>query len=218
MPVTQYYPIGSITMPSSWIAVAAGFIVTYLFIRLCFGKIYSERIGNIFFYVVMTWKLSVILTDFSMVIRHPLSLLYFHGGTFGWILGLTVAALLTLKQAYQEKWKRIDQWTLLLALITWQVIYQTMMAVLNQGSLAVKSGTVILFLGVLVLAVWSERKAVNTVSELSVIFIALHLLVSSFQPGPLVHNALITTGFIGLLMWGTERVSAQSDSRREEVE
>lgn len=218
MPVTRYYPIGSITMPSSWIAFIAGFIVTYLFIRLCFGKVYGERVGNIFFNVVIVWKLSVVLTDFSMVINHPLSILYFHGGTFGWILGLFVAGSLTVRQAYKEKWERIDQWTLLLALISWQTIYQIVMTFLNEGSLVVKSGTIILFIAMFVLAYWSERQKMNTVSELAVVLLAVHFLVSAIQQGDLLNTAFITTIFIGLLMWGVERVSAQPTSRRDEVE
>ncbi len=217
MPVTQYYQIGSITMPSSWIAFIAAFIVTYLFIRFYFGKIAGERVGNIFFNVVIVWKLSVIVTDFSLVIKNPLSILYFHGGMFGWILGLALAGLLTLRQARKEQWQRTDQWTLLLALISWQAVYQIAMALLNEGSVVVKSFSVILFLGMFLLAWWSERKNINTVSEIAGIFIALHFLVSAFQPGDLLNTAFVTTISIGLFMWGVEKVSAQPISRREEI-
>lgn len=217
MPVTQYYPIGSITMPSSWIAVIVGFIVTYLFIRLYAGKVHSERFGNIFFNVIVTWKLSVILTDFSMVVKNPLSILYFHGGTFGWILGLVVAGLLMIRQVYKEKWQRMDQWTLLLSLICWQTVYQITMTFLNEGSLVVKSATILLFIAILILTWWSERRKINTVSELVTVMIAVHFLVSALQ-GNIVNKAFITTIFIGLLMWGVERISAQPISRGEEIE
>ncbi|PIC56172.1 hypothetical protein CSV80_12540 [Sporosarcina sp. P12(2017)] len=217
MRVTQYYPIGSITMPSSWIAFIVGFIVTYLFIRLYFGKVHGARIGDLFFNVVIIWKLSVILTDFSMVIKNPLSILYFHGGTFGWILGLVVAGLWMLRQVYKEKWKRIDKWSLLLALICWQAVYQIAMALLNEGSLIVKSATIVLFVAIFVLSWWSERKKVNTVSELASVLIAVHFLVSAIQ-GNLLNTAFITTIFIGLFLWRIERVAAQPISRKEEVE
>lgn len=218
VPVSQYYQMGSITMPSSWIAFIGAFLVTYLFIRLYFGKIPGERIGNIFFNIVIVWKLSVIVTDFSMVIKNPLSILYFHGGSFGWILGLLVAGLLTVRQARKEKWQRADHWALLLALISWQTVYQLLMAFLNQGSLFVKSMTILLFIGMFLLAWWSERKNVNTVSEIAGVFIALHFLVSAIQPGDLFNTAFITTLSIGLFMWGVEKVSVQSISRKEEIE
>ncbi|PID05045.1 MULTISPECIES: hypothetical protein [unclassified Sporosarcina] len=217
MPVTQYYPIGSITMPSSWIAFIAGFLVTYLFIRLYFGKVHGARVGDLFFNVVIIWKLSVIVTDFSMVIKNPLSILYFHGGTVGWILGLVVAGLWMLRQVYKEKWKRIDKWTLLLALICWQAIYQIAMAFLNEGNLVVKSTTILLFVAVFVLSWWSEQKKINTVSELAFVLVAVHFLVSAIQ-GNLLNTAFITTIFIGLFMWGVERATAQPISGKEEVE
>lgn len=217
MPVTQYYPIGSITMPSSWIAFIAGFIITYLFIRLYFGKVQGERIGDLFFYVVIIWKLSVILTDFSMVMKNPLSILYFHGGAFGWILGLVVAGVLLLRRVYKEKWKRIDKWSLLLALICWQAVYQIAMTFLNEGSLVVKSATILLFAAVFALSWWSEQKKVNTVSELAGVLIAVHFFVSAIQ-GNLLNTAFITTIFIGLLLFGIERATAQPINGKEEVE
>ncbi|PID02556.1 hypothetical protein CSV67_07920 [Sporosarcina sp. P2] len=216
MPVTQYYPIGSITMPSSWIAFIAGFLVTYLFIRLYFGKVHGERIGDLFFHVVIIWKLSVILTDFTMVMKNPLSILYFHGGKFGWILGLVVAGLLMLRRVYKEKWKRIDKWSLLLALICWQAVYQIAMTFLNEGSLVVKSATILLFVAVFMLSWWCQQKKINTVSELAGVLLAAHFLVSAIQ-GNLLNTAFITTIFIGLLMWGVEKSSAQPISGKEEV-
>ncbi|ARF18255.1 hypothetical protein [Sporosarcina ureae] len=217
MRVTQYYPIGSITMPSSWIAFIAGFLVTYLFIRLYFGKVHGARVGDVFFNVVIVWKLSVVLTDFTMVLKNPLSILYFHGGMFGWILGLVVAGLLMLRQVYKEKWKRIDKWSLLLALICWQAVYQIAMTFLNEGSIVVKSATVLLFVAIFVLTWWSERKKVNTVSELAGVLVAVHFLGSAIQ-GNLLNTAFITTIFIGLFMWGIERATAQPFSGKEEVE
>ncbi|PIC62677.1 hypothetical protein CSV79_15795 [Sporosarcina sp. P13] len=218
MLVTQYYPIGSITVPSSWIAFIVGFVMTYLVIRNYFGKTYGERIGNIFFNVIIIWKFSVILTDFSTVRHYPLSILYFHGGTFGWLLALSVVGLLTLRLAYCEKWQRIDQWALLLALLSWQTIYQIVMVFLNEGSNLVKTGTIMMFLLLTILSFWSYRKNVNTISELASIWIAVHFMVSAFQPGGLLHTTFITTVFIGLLLWGVERVSAYRIRRKEEVQ
>ncbi|PID14378.1 hypothetical protein CSV63_12680 [Sporosarcina sp. P34] len=216
MPVTQYYPIGSITMPSSWIAFMAGFLVTYLFIRLYFGKVHAERIGDLFFYIVIIWKVSVIATDFTMVMKNPLSILYFHGGKFGWILGVVVASVLLLRQVYKQKWKRIDKWSLLLALICWQAVYQIVMTFLNEGNLVVKIATILLFVAVFVLSWWCQQKNVNTVSELAGVLLAVHFLVSAIQ-GNLVNTAFVTTIFIGLFMWAVEKFSAQPISGKEEV-
>ncbi|MDV6376939.1 hypothetical protein ORD22_01505 [Sporosarcina sp. GW1-11] len=214
----QYYPIGSITVPSSWIAFIVGFAITYLVIRYYFGKTYGERIGNVFFNVIIIWKLSVILTDFSTVLHYPLSILYFHGGTVGWLLALSLVGLHTLWQAYRQKWQRIDQWSLLLALLSWQTVYQMVMALLNEDNLFVKVVTITMFFLLSILAFWSYRKNVNTVSELAGIWIAVHFMVSAFQSGGFLLTTFITTILIGLLLWGIERVSARPISRKEDVQ
>lgn len=218
MLVTQYYPVGSITVPSSWIAVIAGFVMTYLFIRIYFGKAAGERIGNTFFNLVIIWKLSVILTDFSTVIHYPLSILYFHGGTVGWILAIIIVGLLTLRQSKREKWQYEEQWSLLLAFISWQAVYQIVMVFLNEGSLLIKSATVLLFVLLWVLAFWIYQKRTNTVSELSVIWVAVHLMVSALQPGVFLSMPLITTVSGGILLVLMQQLAAKSLHREEEVQ
>ncbi|WP_342537073.1 hypothetical protein [Sporosarcina sp. FSL K6-3508] len=217
MPITQYYPVGAITMPSSWIAFSAGFVMTYLFIRIYFGKTAGDRIGNIFFNTVIIWKFSVILTDFSTVRHYPLSILYFHGGKIGWILALIVVGLLTIRQGMKEKWKYEDHWSLLLALISWQTVYQVVMTFLNDGSLLVKGGTIAFFVLLWALTFWSYRKKANSVSELSTIWIAVHFMVSASQPGAFWTMPLITTIGSGLLMWILQRQATHSVSRKEEA-
>lgn len=218
MQVTQYYPIGSITVPSSWVACIIGFLITYLIIRLSFGKVHGERFGNLFFNVIIIWKLSVVLTDFSTVLHYPLSIIYFHGGTVGWLLALAIAGMLIRKQAVREKWQRLDQWVMLLSLLSWQTVYQIMMALLNEGSVVAKSSTILLFVLLLILAFWSYRKKVHTVSELAVIAVAVHFTAAALQPAGLLQVAFLTTIFIGLLMWGMERLVVKSISRKEEVQ
>ncbi|AXH98485.1 hypothetical protein DV702_01430 [Sporosarcina sp. PTS2304] len=218
MPVTQYYPIGSITVSSSWLAFIIGFVITYLFIRIYFGKTHSDRVGNLFFNVIIIWKLSVILTDFSTVVAYPMSILYFHGGKIGWLLAISVVGLLTLRQAYREKWQRIDQWTLLLALISWQTTYQVVMVFLNEGSVVVKIGTVVAFVVFTLLAIWSYRKSINKTSELVGIWVAVHFMVAAFQSGGMLQLAFITTIVMGSLIVGVEYISAERTSRKEEVQ
>ncbi|WP_153720639.1 hypothetical protein [Sporosarcina cascadiensis] len=217
MPVTQYYPIGSITVPSSWIAVIAGFVMTYLFIRIYFGKAAGERIGNILFNLVIIWKLSVILTDFSTVIHYPLSILYFHGGTVGWILAILITGLLTLRQNKREKWQYEEQWSLLLAFVSWQAVYQIVMVFLNEGSLLIKSMTIILFALLWVFVFWIYKKRTNTVSDISIIWIALHLMVSALQPGVFISLPLITSISGGVLLVLVQQFAGKSLHREEEL-
>ena len=54
------------------------------------GKSMQKSIGDAFFYLVIVWKLSIVLTDFDSVLRSPLAIIYFHGGVVGFYLGLAI--------------------------------------------------------------------------------------------------------------------------------
>jgi hypothetical protein len=90
----QWYNIGAFTFPGSWAAIVAAFILTFLFLFF-WNKKASDWYSNAVFYFILTWKLSVIVVDFTTVIKHPLTILYFHGGTTGYWMGITVVLIYT---------------------------------------------------------------------------------------------------------------------------
>jgi hypothetical protein len=90
----QWYNIGAFTFPGSWAAVVAAFILTFLFLFF-WNKKASDWYSNAIFYFILTWKLSVIVVDFTTVIKHPLTILYFHGGTAGYWMGIAVVLIYT---------------------------------------------------------------------------------------------------------------------------
>ncbi|MGR3765825.1 hypothetical protein [Rossellomorea sp. NS-SX7] len=90
----QWYNIGAFTFPGSWAAIAAAFILTFLFLFF-WNKKASDWYSNAIFYFILTWKLSVIVVDFGTVIKHPLTILYFHGGTAGYWMGITAVLIYT---------------------------------------------------------------------------------------------------------------------------
>ena len=92
MSVTDYFQIGNLSVPSSWIAFIVAAIFAYGAVRARFGKRHAEVMADAFFIVVIVWKLSVLLTDFGSVLRSPLAVIYFDGGAVGFYLGLLVAA------------------------------------------------------------------------------------------------------------------------------
>ncbi|RIW39019.1 hypothetical protein D3H55_01310 [Bacillus salacetis] len=106
----KWYSIGAFSSPSAWAALAAAFIVTGIFLRLYFGKNNNEWFGNSVFYFILTWKLSIILFDFAGVIRQPLSILYFNGGSNGFWLGAAAALLYIFFKG--EKRQLIIAWML----------------------------------------------------------------------------------------------------------
>jgi hypothetical protein len=90
----QWYNIGAFTFPGSWAAIVAAFILTFLLLFF-WNKKASDWYSNAVFYFILTWKLSVIVVDFPTVIKHPLTILYFHGGTAGYWMGIAVVLIYT---------------------------------------------------------------------------------------------------------------------------
>lgn len=90
----QWYNIGAFTFPGSWAAVIASFLLTFLFLFFWNRKA-GDWYSNAVFYFILTWKLSIIIVDFQTVIKHPLTILYFHGGTTGYWLGIAVVLIYT---------------------------------------------------------------------------------------------------------------------------
>ena len=79
MSVTDYFQIGNLSVPSSWIAFIVAAIFAYGAVRARFGKRHAEVMADTFFIVVIVWKLSVLLTDFGSVLRSPLAVIYRDG-------------------------------------------------------------------------------------------------------------------------------------------
>ncbi|WP_175990264.1 hypothetical protein [Bacillus sp. Marseille-Q1617] len=90
----QWYNIGAFTFPGSWAATVSAFVITFLFLFF-WNKKASDWYSNAVFYFILTWKLSVIVVDFGTVIKHPLTILYFHGGTAGYWMGITAVLIYT---------------------------------------------------------------------------------------------------------------------------
>ncbi|GEM_PF-5757189 len=97
MPVTEYYLLWKVTVPSSWLAAVFGLLAGWLAVRRLFGKRAAELIGDTVFTVLIVWKLSVIITDFPVIWRSPAAILYFNGGAPGFIAGICLAGLLAVR-------------------------------------------------------------------------------------------------------------------------
>ena len=76
---TEWYKIFSLTVPSTWIAFVLAAVITGIILYVKFGKEASSQFGDLVFVFIIVWKLSVVLTDFTTVIKYPLMILYFSG-------------------------------------------------------------------------------------------------------------------------------------------
>lgn len=82
---------------------------------------------------VLVWKVSVIWTDFSLVIKNPVSLLYFSGGAAGIYIG---AACIALRNIYEIFIKKHDSnvHSNFLAYIWFYSMYLVLLVLLNRSN------------------------------------------------------------------------------------
>lgn len=84
----NYFQVGNLTVPATWIAVLAALILANILNRLLGHKKVSDWYGNSFFLYFVIWKLSYILFNIEMFINVPCSIIYFNGGVNGQLLAL----------------------------------------------------------------------------------------------------------------------------------
>ncbi len=198
MPVTSFFTIGSLSVPSSWIALMAAFVVAYSAVRFRYGKKHAEIIGDAFFYLVIVWKLSIVLTDYESVLRSPLAIIYFHGGVVGFYLGLLVIAGKILWDMKKGRLGAEGFRALFTGAVLVQVVYQMMMVLLNEGELIAQVVTVVVF-GLFAVFFWmNSGKAGNWPVQLTLVFMAVHIFVSAAQPEEFIQTPLISTIVMGL--------------------
>ncbi|CAM3301273.1 hypothetical protein FITA111629_15295 [Filibacter tadaridae] len=216
MPVTKVFLLGNFTMLSSWVALIIAFVIAYSAVRIRYGKKQGAYLLDLYFYIVIIWKLSVIITDFSSVIRSPLSIFYFHGGTVGFYLGLAFVMGKIVVDWKKERPTIADPIALLTAAIVSQVVYQVMMVVLNEGELVAQVVTVSAFMSFAILFWFSIRKADSWPLQLTFIFMAVHVFVSAFQPKGFSETPFITTLLIGLFFTAVLMMKNSESQRTEE--
>ena len=198
MPVTNYYHIASVTIPSTWIALIVACVAAYIGIRMKFGKSYAERFGDAVFYVIIIWKLSVIITQFDTVIHAPISIVYFNGGFVGFCLGLAFVAFRTVMDVRKEKLDGKGLVVLFTGAVVALALFQVMMAVLNNGGSFVKIITIVVFLAVAIVVWISAMKDGEQFVQLSWLVMAAHTFVAAVQPKGVFQPAHIVTLAIGL--------------------
>ncbi|MGF2616279.1 hypothetical protein FZC84_00670 [Rossellomorea vietnamensis] len=88
-----YFHIGSLTIPSTWLAAILALIAAAMLYRLKNGMKTGDWYWNSFFLYVVVWKLSYIFLHPALFLDMPLSVLYFNGGKAGHIAGLAAISV-----------------------------------------------------------------------------------------------------------------------------
>ena len=193
MQVNQFFIIGNTTLPSSWVALLLAFAITFVIIRFRFGKRISGMLMDSMFYFILVWKLSVILTDFTNVIKSPLSIIYFNGGQIGFYLGLIAGLLSIVIELKKNGLHKFEKLALFLGYVTIQSVFQLAMVLLNEGPMTAKYVTMIMFTLILLLFWTYTPKVENDFNQFALLFATSHFFTMLFQPSSYINDSFFTT-------------------------
>jgi len=200
MLVTEYFTIAKFALPSSWVALIIALIAAYLIMRFKYGKRISEVFSDALFYFILVWKFSYILTDFTSVIKLPLSIIYFHGGLVGFYLGLLAACTRVIIVKKKKGFTKTDHLALFTGVVSVQVVYQIMMVLLNEGELIAQIVTVIGFT-LFGLYTWlSLNKEKSSLTQFALLFMAVHFFIAAFQRAGIFDTPVISTFVLSLFI------------------
>ena len=204
MPVTDWFIIKSLTIPSSWVAVLLAILLTGIIVWRKFGKAAEDWFSDAAILFLLVWKFSVVITDFEMIIDSPLSILYFNGGSIGVFLGLSIALSKLLWQFMQGIWQESELVAMLFSMVMLQSLYQIIMVLLNEAAPWQKIVTVVLFV-LLATLTWLKITSSTTWQfQLIVLLLLTHIFVALIQPQGMLQTPLFVTGMFvvcGLLAY-----------------
>ena len=198
LPVTEWFIIKSLTVPSSWVAVLLALILTGIVVWRVFGKETEDWYSDAAILFLLVWKLSVVVTDFDMIMDSPLSILYFNGGETGLYLGVIAAMGRLFWQLRRKGWPERELVAMLIAMVMVQSLYQLFMVLLNEAEMWQKILTVLVFVGLTMLT-WQKAKLSSVWRiQLTILFLAGNLFVSILQRRGFVQTPLFVTGLFVL--------------------
>ncbi|WP_171651767.1 redoxin domain-containing protein [Paenibacillus foliorum] len=163
------------------IAILAGFAVMKLRLRHKLdsdNKSYDRAFEALLIWL-LTWKLSLLLSDPQSVIESPLSLLYFSGGEQGaWIGAATAGGYVWLRDHKSPMWGQyIDSW--LVSLFWGYMVYRVFKLIFEEGNVATNG--LLLVVGAVVAAIgWKGRipEGRKKMQQLFLAFVLGHALIS----------------------------------------
>lgn len=182
MQITEWYSFKALTMPSSWVALIISFVIIGVLLRILYSKEITSMYSDAVLELILIWKLSVIVTEFSMVIENPLIILYFNGGMIGFVLGMLIILTKLWYKLHKRGLKEEDLQAIFMAIILCIAMDQILMAFLNDAVLWQKSLTIISFMCWIVLAFWKNRANFIWQKQLLLLFLCTHIFVATLQP------------------------------------
>lgn len=189
MNTTEWFIIGSLTMPSNWIAVLLAMAITSGVIWLLHDRKTASKVLDYFILFILVWKLSAILTDFSMIIQQPLALLYFNGGTVGLYLGLLAVWISWFRKNAKDQVSHIIIFQVIGLMIS---LYSIAMVILNDNVFLAEFITLVMNIGILVGIWFTTRK---NMEWMHLVVLASLFFSTIYQP----HGVLQTLTYWALI-------------------
>lgn len=173
----SYFQIGSLSLPSIWLAVVASLFTASLFHLVVERKKVGEWYWNGFFLYFLTWKLSYILFNFNLFIDMPLSVAYFNGGTKGHLLALALLSTYLLFFAGKKDPSVYKETTLIFLLFF--ISYEALIHLIERNMIESIVHIILLacFIGLLFIL---KRKKKLITGQLFFLFLLLELFLISF--------------------------------------
>lgn len=191
----SFIQMGNVTVQTEWVAIVIALLLL-IAVEKWVVRRESTYFTDIFFYYILTWKLSYVLFEFSLFVDHPMSLLYFHGGVKGHVLGIIVAILYLLYKSYRKK-ESLDWSYLLFTFVIYFSLYQSTLLILTKQYVI---GA--LFIGVIVFLLYRARNFNNVYSFLFIllngIFLAFRQKIFELEGWTLI--ALVVLGLFAVVL------------------
>lgn len=191
--VTNSYTIISLTVPAIWIAFIISVVVTILLLWWRFSKRLASFYSDCVVTFLIVWKLSIIVTDFQVVVSQPLSILYFTTGAVSICLGIIAVAVNVLRDFRNGVVQLEDLPALLASVIVMQGVYQLFVVLLNDNTYWQELLTVIVFAIIGIVVVLKLRVSENWGQQIALFFVIGHIFVALMQPKGILQPSLLSS-------------------------
>lgn len=142
----------------------------------------------------------MIVTDLSLVIKQPLIILFFNGGTVGFYIAIVATCISIFRQFKKNAFAASQLRTLTMAIILTQSLYQIAMALQNDGLAWQRWLTVVVFIIWLLIAIKNGLNQDIWRKQLIILFSLSHIFIALLQPGGFSQKSLMATFIFSLFV------------------
>jgi hypothetical protein len=204
-----------VTLPTSWVSVLIAFTLVGIILWWLYGKKEASVYADHAIFFILVWKFSVIVTDLSLVIKQPLIILFFNGGTVGFYIAIVATCISIFRQFKKNAFTASQFRTLTMAIIITQSLYQIAMALQNEGLTWQRWLTVIAFFIWLLIAIKNGLNQDIWRKQLIILFSLSHIFIALLQPGGFWQKSLMATFIFSLFVLF---VHFSKDNSRKQME